>query len=124
MNIVVMVGNLTKDPEVMTKGEVTICKFNIAVQRRFKKDEADFFNCVAFGKTAEFISKYFTKGRKIAINGEVENNNYTDKEGVKHYGTQIVVGNAEFCDKKGETSEKTDDFMQVPDDVADEIPFR
>lgn len=127
MNKLILIGRLTKDPEIRMSGSVTIAKFSLAVDRRFKRDgepEADFFNCTAFNKTAEFVEKYCSKGMKMAIEGRIQNDNY-EKDGVKHYGVTVIVENIEFAEsKKGGTSEKkaaeTEEFVNVS---SDELPF-
>lgn len=127
MNKLILIGRLTKDPEIRMSGSVTITKFSLAVDRRFKRDgepEADFFNCTAFNKTAEFVEKYCSKGMKMAIEGRIQNDNY-EKDGVKHYGVTVIVENIEFAEsKKGGTSEKkaaeTEEFVNVS---SDELPF-
>ena len=127
MNKLILIGRLTKDPEIRMSGSVTIAKFSLAVDRRFKRDgepEADFFNCTAFNKTAEFIEKYCKKGMKMALEGRIQNDNY-EKDGVKHYGVTAIVENIEFAEsKKGGTSEKkaaeTEEFVNVS---SDELPF-
>jgi len=131
MNKVILMGRLTKDPEVRyTNGGKTIGSFSIAVDRRFKSEgqpEADFFTCVTFGKQAEFVEKYLKKGTKILLGGQIQNNNY-EKDGVKHYNTQIVVDEIEFAESKRSQSEepssKDDGFMAIPDDAGDELPFK
>lgn len=131
MNKVILMGRLTKDPEVRyTNGGKTIGSFSIAVDRRFKSEgqpEADFFTCVTFGKQAEFVEKYLKKGTKILLGGQIQNNNY-EKDGVKHYNTQIVVDEIEFAESKRsqseESSSKDDGFMAIPDDAGDELPFK
>ena len=126
MNLVVQVGRLTADPEVRHNGDKVIAKFSIAVNRRFKREgepDADFFNCVAFGKTAEFMEKYFHKGMKAVINGELKNNHY-EKDGVKHYSDQIVVNTIEFAESKQSTPPADNDgFMNIPDGIDEELPF-
>ena len=108
MNKVIQTVTLCADPEIRAYGgdnANTLARFNGAVNKRFKRDSessADFFNYVAFGKTAEFIEKYFKKGSKMLVIGEVNNNNYTDKDGVKHYGTQILIESVEFYGKKSD----------------------
>ena len=132
MNLIIMVGRLTADPEARyTQDNKAIAKFSLAVNRRFKREgeaTADFFNYVAFGKTAEFISKYFHKGMKAVITGELRNNHYTDQQGVKHYSEQIIVSNIEFAESKknsenntNEDTGNTGEFMNIPDDV--DLPF-
>ena len=107
MNLAVMKGNLTKDVETRTLQNGTfVANFSIAVARRFKREgqpETDFFNCTAFGKTGEFVSNYFSKGKTILVTGNIQNRSWEDKEGVKHYATDIMVDNAEFCEKKSDS---------------------
>lgn len=132
MNSVQLIGRLTRDPEIRyTDGGLSIARFSLAVDRRFKQEngtDADFINIVAFGKTAEFIEKYFHKGIKIALNGRIQTGSYTDKDGKKVYTTDIVAENVEFCESKG-TSANNDapasdgDFMNVPDGMDEELPF-
>ena len=96
MNKVVFVGNLTRDPEVRYSqgaSQTTVARFSIAVNRIFKREgepDADFFNCTAFGRQAEFIEKYLHKGSKVALSGKVQNDNYTNKDGQKAYTTEIL----------------------------------
>lgn len=147
MNKVIMMGRLTRDPEVRYGGASNnaIARFSIAVDRRFKRDgqpDADFFNCTAFGKTGEFVEKYLRKGTKIVLDGEVQNDNYTNKEGVMVYGTRIIVNQVEFAESKnaaaaagngGEvapmapseapTSDPGNGFMEIDDVEDDGIPF-
>lgn len=123
MNKCIMMGRLTKDPEIRMGNNTTIGRYSLAVDRRFKRDnepDADFFNCVVFGKGAEFAEKYLKKGTKIVIIGEVRNNNYTDKNGNKVYATEILVNEQEFAESK-KSEEQPTEFMQVPEDV--ELPF-
>ena len=105
MNKVIMMGRLTRDPEVRygQGSNTAVCKYSIAVDRRFKREgqpEADFFNCTVFGKGAEFAEKYFKKGTKIVISGSIQNDNYTNKDGQKVYSTQIIVDEQEFAESK------------------------
>ena len=108
MNNVSLVGRLTKDPEVRTtQSGLSTCRFTVAVNRRFKnsegKYEADFISCQAWRQTAEFIGKYFTKGKEISLTGSLQTGSY-EKDGVKHYTTDVVVDNVEFVGSKGEGS--------------------
>lgn len=121
MNLVIMMGRLTKDPTVSYGGANNTCiaRFSLAVDRRFKKNETDFFECTSFGKTAEAVEKYLIKGTKIVISGEVQNNNYTNKDGQKVYGTRIMVNSWEFAESK-KPANSEDEFMDVPDE---DIPF-
>lgn len=143
MNKVILMGRLTRDPEVRyTDGGVSIAKFSLAVDRRFKRDNgptADFFNCASFGKQAEFVEKYLRRGTKILLSGKIENNNYTNKDGEKVYSIQIVTEELEFAESKaaaGQSSQEHyepvgapapevgDGFMNIPDGLDDgELPF-
>ena len=100
MNKVILVGRLTKDPENRTSGDTTVTRFSVAVNRNFKNAngeyEADFPNCIAFGKTAEFVEKYFKKGDAIGITGRLQTGSYTNKNGDKVYTTDVVIDTVEF----------------------------
>lgn len=98
INKVVLIGRLTKDPELKyTPGDGTaICRITVAVARAFKKDETDFINCVAFGKTGETIAQYFTKGRQIALAGNIRTGSYQAQDGTKMYTTNVIIENFEF----------------------------
>lgn len=98
MNKVVLIGRLTKDPELnFTAGTGTaVCRFTLAVTRPFKKDETDFINCIAFGKTGETIAQYLTKGRQVALTGSIRTGSYDAKDGTKRYTTDVVVASFEF----------------------------
>ncbi|MBR1797336.1 MAG: single-stranded DNA-binding protein [Clostridiales bacterium] len=103
MNKVILIGRLTKDPEVKnTASQVTVCRFTVAVDRRFKDQngqrQADFINCVAWRQTANFISSYFHKGSKIAVVGSIQTRTYDDANGQKRYVTEVVVDEAEFAE--------------------------
>ena len=128
MNKTIMMGRLTKDPDITnTTNGTVIARYNIAVDRKFKREgdpDADFFSCTSFGKQAEFVEKYLKKGTKVVITGRVQNNNYTDKNGQKVYGTVIMVDEIEFAESKNseETNEpQSDGFVNVSDDV--DLPF-
>ena len=131
MNLVVQMGRLTADPEIRRHGDITVAKFSLAVNRRFKREgeaDADFFTVVAFGKTADFVEKYFHKGMKAVVTGELRNNHYTDNNGVKHYSEQIIVSTIEFAESKQSNqapAPKTDNdgFMDIPDGIDEELPF-
>ncbi|MBQ7655639.1 MAG: single-stranded DNA-binding protein [Clostridia bacterium] len=143
MNKVIMMGRFTKDPDIRAYGSEgkSLASFSIAVDRRFKRDgepSADFFNCTAFGSAAGVIEKYMHKGTKVLLDGELQNNNYEDKNGVKQYGQRILVNSIEFAESKKNDSSggkydgqskaeppKTDDngWMNVPDDTDEELPF-
>lgn len=100
-NRVILMGRLTRDPELRTtQSGISMCRFSIAVDRRFGKGEdkqTDFFDVTAWRQTAEFVCKYFAKGRMIHIEGNIQNNNYTDQNGVKHYATAIMAEQVSFC---------------------------
>lgn len=125
MNHVSIVGRLTKDATVSANNNTTVARFNVAVDRRGNNNEADFISCVAFNKTAEFIEKYFKKGMRIGLIGRIVTGSYTDKDGNKHYTTDVVADQVEFVEsKKNDTpSETSDGFMSVPDSIDDELPF-
>lgn len=138
MNKVILMGRLTRDPEVRyISGEnaTAIARYTLAVDRRFKRDgeqTADFINCVVFGKGAEFAEKYLNQGTKIAVSGRIQTGSYTNKDGVKVYTTDVVVEEQEFAESKGNSSGASapskpttdkDGFMNIPDDSGDELPF-
>lgn len=130
MNVIIVMGRFTADPETRyTQDGKAIVKGNVAVSRRFKQEgqpDADFFTVVAFGKTAEFIAKYFYKGMKAVITGELRNNNYTDKDGVKHYNNEILVNNIEFAESKksnDNTEAEPSGFMNIPEGIDEDLPF-
>lgn len=102
MNNITIVGRLGKDPETtFSKDGKAICKFSVGVTRKFNKEVTDWFNCVSFGKTAELIQQYFNKGSQIALQGEIQFGDYTDKEGVKRYTTTLVVNTFDFIAGNG-----------------------
>ena len=117
MNKVVLVGRLTKDPELRyaAGSDVAVCKFTVAVNR-MKKDEADFINCVAFNKTAETIAQYLTKGRQIAIAGHIQTGSYLKDDGAKVYTTDVVVETFEFCDSSNKNSSSSNN--SIDDDIT------
>lgn len=125
MNKVVLVGRLTKDPELRyaAGSDIAVCKFTVAVNRAFKKDEADFINCVAFNKTAETIANYLVKGRQIAIAGRIQTDGYTAQDGTKRYTTDVVVESFDFCDsnKSNSSNNSIDDDITPVDDG--DMPF-
>lgn len=137
MNCVSIVGRLTRDPDVRyTNSGLSVARFTVAVDRRVKKESnqqnADFPSVVAFGKTAEFIEQYFSKGMKIGITGRLQTGSYEDRDGKKVYTTDVVAENVEFIESKRaeEPAEKTqeqlpddDDFLVVPDNIGEELPF-
>jgi len=140
MNHVAIVGRLTADPEVRyTQGDNALCiaSFTVALDRRNRNSEqtADFPNCVAFGKTAEFIEKNFHKGMRIGGTGRIQTRTYDNREGRKVYVTEIVIEQAEFVESKGQqatpakasnkqSNDPLDGFMNIPDGIDDmELPF-
>ena len=146
MNKVILMGRLTRDPEVRyshNDSNMAIARFSLAVDRRYKKqgDEvtADFFNCTAFGKQGEFVEKYLKKGTKVVVTGRIQNDNYTNKDGQKVYSVQIIVEEMEFAESKavatgqGEQEDNNmppgmgepgaDGFMNIPDGIGNELPF-
>ena len=131
MNKVILVGRLTRDPETRQAGETTVTRFSLAIDRRFRKagDEtspsADFPSCVAFGKTAEFISKYFKQGMKIALEGRIQTGSY-EKDGVKHYTTDVIADQVEFAESKkaGDQPQPSGDgWQEIPEGIEDKLPF-
>lgn len=109
INKVILIGRLTKDPELnYSPGNGTaVTRFSLAVARPFKKGETDFINCVAFGKTGETIAEYLTKGRQLAITGNIRNGSYDAKDGTKRYTTDVVVESFEFIGQ-GKQEQKED----------------
>lgn len=137
MNKFIGIGRLTRDPEIRTaqsqSGQITIARYTLAIDRRFKKEgeqSADFINCIAFSKLGEFAEKYLKKGTKIAVVGRIQTSNYTNKEGQKVYTTDIVVEECEFAESKaasGTANPQTapdDEFVPIPDDITDSLPFK
>lgn len=139
MNKVILLGRLTRDAETRysqgANGSFATSRFSLAVDRRFKRDgdeqTADFINCVAFGKTAEFLEKYGTKGTKFVVEGRIQTGSYTDKNGNKVYTTDVVVENIEFAESKGNNAPQdapkprpdADGFVSIPDGIDEELPF-
>lgn len=137
MNKVTLTGRLTRNPEIrysQSAEPVAVTRFGVAVNRKFKKDgepDADFINCVTFGKTAEFISKYFTKGKMIGILGSLRTNSWTDNNGQKRTSTEVLVEEAEFLEKKENSDNVSNekhleesfvDSQEVIDD-EDKLPY-
>ena len=139
MNSVNLTGRLTRDPDIRyTDGGTSIARFSIAVDRKFTNEngpKADFPNIIAFGKTAEFIQKWFTKGMKIEITGRIQTGSYSNQDGAKVYTTDVVAENVGFAESKSassvnrdpaqsdRTSPGDDDFMSIPDGIDEELPF-
>lgn len=151
MNKVILMGRLTRDPEVRySQGDspMAIARYTLAVDRRFTRNNdentADFISCVAFGKSGEFAEKYLRKGTKIAVTGRIQTGSYTNKDGVKVYTTDVVVEDQEFAESKNSASNAgggfgggstvsanqsaapvaaSDGFMNIPDGIDEELPF-
>lgn len=140
MNKVLLLGRLTKDPELKTTpGGASVCSFTVACDRRYQKEgqerQADFINCIAWRNTAEFISKFFIKGMRIAIEGSIQTRSWDDNEGNKRYVTEVIVDHAEFAsDKRNDNESQSyipnkptiptgdiDGF--IPVDIEEDIPF-
>lgn len=135
MNIVSLVGNLCRDNDVRYVGDdksTSILRNTIAVQRKFKNKEtdsydSDFISIQAFGKSAEFIEKYFKKGDKIGVTGEIRTGSYVNKDGVKVYTTDVVVNNAEFVSSKGDSESKAASIPEndfINEGLESELPFK
>jgi len=143
MNKVILMGRLTRDPEVRYSqgaNSTAIARYSLAVDRRIKREgepDADFFNCTCFGRQAEFAEKYLRKGTKILITGRIQNDNYTNREGQMVYSVQVMVDEQEFAESKnvaggsigvgsapaGQSVPAGDGFMSIPDGIDDELPF-
>ena len=147
MNKVILMGRLTRDPEVRySQGEnsTAIARYTLAVDRRFRRNNdgeqtADFIGCVAFGRSAEFAEKYFRQGLKVIVTGRIQTGSYTNKEGQKVYTTDVVVEDQEFAESKNSSSagnggftggnnapamqDAGDGFMNIPDGIDEELPF-
>lgn len=145
MNKVILLGRLVREPETRyggTNDSMAVCRYTLAVDRKFKKDNeptADFINCVAFGKTAEFAEKYFTRGLRVAVSGRIQTGSYTNRDGQKVYTTDVVVEEHEIAQSRSEASnqqesnrqpeispygkDKDNGFMNIPDGIDDELPF-
>lgn len=139
MNSVNLTGRLTRDPEVRyTDGGTSIARFSVAVDRKFTQEngpKADFPNCVAFGKTAEFIEKRFAKGMKIEITGRIQTGSYKNQDGNTVYTTDVVAEQVGFAESKASNNTNNgsakdnrptpgdDGFMNIPDGIDDELPF-
>ena len=137
MNRTILIGRLTRDVDIrysQGQNQTAIARYTLAVDRKFKDSNgnymADFINCVAFGKSAEFAEKYFHKGLKIAVVGRLQSGSYTDKDGRKVYTTDVVVEEQEFCESKSQQKESQkpepssgDGWMNIPDGINEELPF-
>ena len=148
MNKVILMGRLTRDPEVRySQGDnaMAIARYTLAVDRRFNRNgddqSADFIGCVAFGKSGEFAERYFRKGTKVLVTGRIQTGSYTNKDGVKVYTTDVVVEDQEFAESKNASQSgggmdfagssrptpsaaSGDGFMSIPDGIEDELPFQ
>lgn len=128
MNKTILIGRLTKDPEIRATENTTIAMYSLAVDRKFKRDgepTADFITCKAFGRCGEFAEKYLHKGTKIAVVGHIQTGSYTNKDGNKVYTTDVIVDEHEFVESKANNQEETKptdntDFSDMPE--AD-LPF-
>ena len=148
MNKIILMGRLTRDPEIryaQGDNQMAIARFSLAVDRRFKRQgdpDADFFNCTAFGRQAEFVERYLKQGTKILLAGRVQNDNYTNKNGEKVYSVQIIAEEIEFAESKGSGSQQSGDsqssfqpatpspaqaaddgFLNIPNGIEEELPF-
>ncbi len=145
MNKVILMGRLTRDPEVrysQAEQSMAIARYTLAVDRRFRRDAdqqtADFINCVAFGRQGEFAEKYLRKGLKIAVTGRIQTGSYTNRDGQKVYTTEVVVEEHEFAESKSASEGNAgyvpmdrpapsaaagDGFMNIPDGIDEELPF-
>ncbi|MGN0155019.1 MAG: single-stranded DNA-binding protein [Lachnospiraceae bacterium] len=147
MNKVILMGRLTRDPEIRySQGDnaMPIARYTLAVDRRFQKNSdqsADFISCVAFSRSAEFAEKWLKQGMKICITGRIQTGSYTNKDGVKVYTTDVVVEDQEFAESKNAaqanggsdfagssrptpSAASGDGFMSIPDGIEDELPFQ
>ena len=140
MNKVILIGRVVRDADIRySQGASSTCiaRYTLAVDRKFKQEgqpTADFINCIAFGKLGEFAEKYLRKGTKILMEGEIRNNNYTNKDGVMVYQNQIIATSIEFAESKSSQSnnndyqpqpspQDNDGFMNIPDGIEEELPF-
>ena len=127
MNKVILLGRLTKDPEVrytQSENMLAIARYTLAVDRRFKKEgqpSADFINCVAFGKSAEFAEKYMTKGRLFGVIGRIQTRNYENEKKEKVYVTEVVVEEQYFADSKKEDKKDLSELLKEDDDKLKEL---
>ena len=138
MNKVIEIGRLVREPEIRySQGENTTCiaRYTLAVDRKFKQEgqpNADFINCIAFGKLGEFAEKYLRKGIKIAVTGRIQTGSYKNKDGQKVYTTDVVVEEQEFCESKSQSNSQPqpthasndNDWLNIPDNLDDSsLPF-
>ena len=149
MNKVILMGRLTRDPEVRYSSgdnQMAIARYSLAVDRRGRREgndgqTADFINCVAFGRAGEFAEKYFHQGMRVSISGRIQTGSYTNKDGVKVYTTEVIVEEQEFAESRAEaeanrasfqrqsapspapSADAGDGFMNIPDGIDEELPF-
>ena len=141
MNRVILMGRLTRDPEVRySQGErsMAIARYTLAVDRRGRRNQdngeqsADFINCVAFDRAGEFAEKYFRQGMRVLVSGRIQTGSYTNKDGIKVYTTEVVVEEQEFAESKSEQGRgnqgamgapDADGFQNIPDGIEEELPF-
>lgn len=125
MNKVILMGRLTKDPEISSSASgTTFARYSIAVDRKYKQEgepDADFFNCTSFGKQAEFVERYLKKGTKIVVSGRLQNNNYTNKEGHKVYDVRVITEEVEFAESKGSQQQTQNDVTEL--NITEQLPF-
>ena len=122
MNFTVLMGRLTRDPDIRRNNDLTIARFTLAVDRKGKDKTADFISCVAFGKTAEFAEKWLKHGVKIAVEGRIQTGSYTKQNGDKVYTTDVMVNEVEFAESKKATAENS--FIPADDFDDDGCPFK
>jgi single-strand DNA-binding protein len=140
MNKIILMGRLTRDPEMRSGNGTQVCRYTLAVDRRFKRDgepDADFFNCTVFGKSAEFAEKYFRQGTKLLITGRIQSDNYTNKDGQKVYSWQVLVDEQEFAESKNaaaaggsapsqprpNAADAGSGFVDIADGIEEDLPF-
>lgn len=134
MNNVCLIGRLSKDPEIRytSANNTAVGNFTLAVDRKFKKEsqpDADFIPIVVWGKTAEFVGKYFTKGLRVSVVGSIQTRSWEDQEGKKHYATEVIANEVGFADSKKSDSGNTNntnnstDFTPREDENSDDLPF-
>lgn len=132
MNKVILMGRLTRDPEIRYSNNIAIVRYAIAVDRRHQQEGSqqttDFINVVTFGKAAEFAEKYLKKGTKVLVTGRLQTGSYTNKDGVKVYTTDVIAEDQEFAEKKSDGSSNRapsafDGFTEGPEGIEDDLPF-
>lgn len=146
MNKVILIGRLTREPEIrysQGNDQMAIARYTLAVERRYNRNAeqtADFINCVAFGRLAEVAEKYFHRGTKLAVTGRIQTGSYTNKDGNKVYTTDVVIEDQEFAESKGSSSSdggsyqpagrpspanaSAEGFMSIPEGIEDDLPFK